>query len=65
MAECKNVKKIKEFAADGIAPTLGSEYINKLTDEEYKIWVKYHLTNCEREEIMGYSSHVVYVAEKI
>lgn len=64
MMKFKNIKKIKEVGIDGIAPTIGAPYINNLSEEEFNIWVKYHLANCEREDIMGYSSHILYIAEK-
>ena len=40
------------------------EYINKLSEEEYKVWLDYHFKNCERKDLMGYSSHVLYICEK-
>lgn len=58
------VKLLKEVAVDGISESL-SEYINKLSDEEYEIWLDYHLKNCEREDLIGYSSHVMDILEKM
>ena len=57
------VKKLHEVAVDGISETL-EEYINKLSEEEYKIWLDYHFKNCERRDLIGYSSHVMYICEK-
>ncbi len=65
MTKYKNVKKINELATDGIAGSLGAIYVNELSDEDFKIWLKYHLSNCEREDLMGYSSHILYIAEKL
>ena len=64
MDNCKNIKKLNELATDGISATVAGDYVNALNDEEYKVWVKYHLANCEREDLMGYSSHILYIAEK-
>lgn len=64
MSNYKNVKKIKELATDGIAGSIGAIYVNELSDEEFKIWIKYHLANCEREDLMGCSNHILYIAEK-
>lgn len=64
MMEKFPVKKLCEVAVDGISESL-EEYINKLTEEEYKVWLDYHFKNCERKDLMGYSSHVMYICEKI
>lgn len=58
-----NVKKLCEVAVDGLSESL-EEYINKLSEEEYKVWLDYHFKNCERKDLMGYSSHVLYICEK-
>ena len=57
------VKKLCEVGVDGLSENL-EYYINKLSEEEYKVWLDYHFKNCERKELMGYSSHVVYICEK-
>lgn len=65
MSNYENVKKLKELATDGIAGSIGAIYVNELSDEEFKIWINYHLANCEREDLMGCSNHILYIAEKI
>lgn len=65
MSNYKNIKKVKELATDGIAGGVGAIYINELSDEDFKIWIKYHLATCEREDLMGCSNHILYIAEKI
>lgn len=57
------VKFLNEVGVDGLSESL-EEYINNLSDEEYEVWLDYHFKNCERKDIMGYSSHVVYICEK-
>lgn len=57
------VNKLCEVAVDGLSESL-SDYINELSEDEYKIWLDYHFKNCERKDLMGYSSHVVYICEK-
>ena len=59
-----NVKRIDTIAADGIAPNMG-EYINKMDDEEFNIFVDYHLKNCNRKDLIGYSSHILEIVEKM
>ena len=59
-----SVKKLCEIAVDGLSESL-SDYINELSEEEYKVWLDYHFKNCERKDLMGYSSHVLYICEKL
>ena len=63
MMEKFPVKKLHEVAVEGVSEIL-EEYINKLSEEEYKVWLDYHLKNCERKDLMGYSSHVLYICKK-
>ena len=37
--------------------------INNMTDEEYKLFLNYHLSVCEREDLIGYSCHILSVIE--
>ena len=34
------------------------------TEEEFEEWIKYHLANCERKDLMGYSTHVLHICQK-
>ena len=36
-----------------------------VTDEEFKIFIDYHLKNCNRKDLIGYSSHVLKIIEKL
>lgn len=57
------VNKLETIATDGIAPQM-QEYINNLDEEEFNIYLDYHLKNCNRKELMGYSSHILEIVEK-
>ena len=59
-----DVRKLHQIGTDGISPHL-SNYINNLDIEEFDIWFKYHLSTCERKDLLGYSSHILYIGEKI
>lgn len=59
-----SVKEIETIATDGIAPDV-AEYINKMDDEEFGIYVDYHLKNCDRKDLIGYSSHILEIVEKV
>ena len=58
-----DVKNICYVATDGIGRIM-KEYINNMTDEEYKMFVNYHLSICEREDLIGYSGHILAIVEK-
>ncbi len=58
-----NVKCLHNVATEGILEEF-AEYVNKLDEEEYEILIKYHLATCEREDLMGFSSHVLYICKK-
>ena len=58
-----NVQRLETIAADGIAPQM-QEYVNNLDDEEFSLFLDYHLKNCMRKELMGYSSHILEIVEK-
>ena len=58
-----NIKQLETIAVDGIAPNI-HEYINNLNEEEFEIYLDYHLKNCKRKDLMGYSSHILEIVEK-
>ena len=57
------VKKIGYVATDGIGRVMRKD-IDNMTDEEYKMFVDYHLSVCEREDLIGYSGHILSIIEK-
>ena len=58
-----NVEYLHNVATDGIVNIM-SDKINNLSEEEYKVWVKYQLSVCEREDLQGYSCHMLYICKK-
>ena len=58
-----NVKKICYVATDGVGRVM-KENINNMTDAEYKMFVDYHLSICEREDLIGFSGHILSIIEK-
>ena len=59
-----NIEEMEVIATDGIAPDVAG-YINKMDDEEFEIFIDYHLKNCNRKDLIGYSSHVLEIVEKV
>lgn len=58
-----NLKRVKIINQDG--PT---EYIkknvNNMDDEIYDLFIKYHLSTCERPELLGAGRHILDILEK-
>ena len=45
-------------------PEVNQKDIDNMTDEEYKMFIDYHLSICEREDLIGYSGHILSIIEK-
>lgn len=58
------LERVKMYAVDGAAnymrPTL-----KKMDEETFELFIKYQLSICEREDLMGASSHVVDVVKPV
>lgn len=62
--EKKNVQHIKTVAVDGIMELAEGRKDFAMTDEEFKQYAKYHLAICEKRELLGSSSHLLYICKK-
>lgn len=58
-----NVEHLHDLATNGIAPLM-EEKINNLSKEEFDVWTRYQLSVCERKDLQGYSSHMLYICRK-
>lgn len=58
-----DIKYLHNVATDGMAHFF-KEKIDSLNDEEFNMWIRYHLSTCERLDLQGYSSHMIYVCRK-
>ena len=54
--------RIKIFAADGASDYMRRE-LNALDENEFELFKQYHLSICERPELLGASSHLVDVLQ--
>lgn len=63
LIESFNLKTINYVATDGIGRVIKDE-INEMSEEEYNLYIKYHLSICEREDLIGYSGHTLAILEK-
>ncbi len=57
------IRVLHEVAADG-ASELMAERINKMTDEDYAQYLRYHFYICEKPELFGMTNHFLFVGEK-
>lgn len=58
-----NVIYLYNVATDGMSHHF-KDKIDSLSPEEFAMWVKYHLATCEREDLQGYSNHMLYLCRK-
>lgn len=57
-------KRKKIIASDGASNYLRVT-LNSLNDEEYQEFINYHLSTCERKDLLGASSHLLDIVEVI
>lgn len=58
-----DISRIKLITPDGPANYI-REFVNKLSEEEFEIFIKYHLATCERKDILGASAHTLDILKK-
>lgn len=57
------INKQHHLTSDGISELI-AESINQMTDEQYQIWLDYHMMTCEDASILGYGMHNLYIGQK-
>jgi ribosomal-protein-alanine N-acetyltransferase len=57
-----DLHKLHMLTTDGISQFIGDK-INALSDDGYQNFINCHLRNCERLELMGFSPHILYIAQ--
>ena len=58
-----NLRRIKIISQDSVSNYM-REYINKLNDEEFELFIKFQLSICERYEMLGLSTHVLDILKE-
>lgn len=58
-----NVERIQIVAADGPANYM-RQTLNAMDDETYELFIQYHLSTCERPELLGASAHTLDILRK-
>ena len=58
-----NLKRVKIISQDGPTEYI-KKTINKMNDEEFNIYLNYHLSTCERPELLGSGRHILDILQK-
>ena len=56
--------KIEDYIATDGPGRLIKETINEMDEETYKHYINYHLSVCNRKDLIGYSGHIIAIAKK-
>ena len=59
-----NVERIQIISADGPANYM-RQTLSAMDDETYELFIQYHLSTCERPELLGACEHTVDILKKI
>lgn len=57
------IRRLHYVASDGCALLL-RDSIDKMDDETFKLYLKYHFATCEREDLLGITSHALDIFRK-
>lgn len=63
LQKLSGLKRLEVFAQDGPSDYM-RQMLNSLDEEEFSLFLEYHLATCQRPELLGASSHVVDVLQK-
>ena len=61
--EAVGLKRISIISQNGASDYIRTS-INKLSKEEFDLYIQYHLSICERKDLLGASSHVLDIVSK-
>lgn len=61
--EITKLKRIKIITPDGPSNYI-RPYLNQLNEEEFALFMDYHLKNCEREDLLGAAAHTLDILRK-
>ena len=60
----KYVEHISTVAVDSILELEEGRRDFSMREEDFELFVKYHLSICEKREMLGCSSHLLYICKK-
>ncbi len=62
--EASGLKRIQIVSADGPANYM-RQVLNVMDDETYELFIQYHLSTCERPDLIGASAHTLDILRKV
>ncbi len=62
--EAHKTKHLTTVAVDSILELAEGRADFEMSDEEFGLFAKYHLATCEKRELLGSSSHLLYICKK-
>lgn len=62
--EAVGLERIQIVSADGPANYM-RQTLNAMDDETYELFIQYHLSTCERPDLMGASAHTLDILRKV
>lgn len=62
--DSKNVNHLKTVAIDTVLEAMENRSDFEIKDEDFDLFMKYHLQTCELREMLGCSNHLLYICEK-
>ena len=62
--EAAGLERMQIVAADGPANYM-RQTLNAMVDETYELFIQYHLSTCERPELLGASAHTLDILRKV
>ena len=63
LAESFDVERLNLIATDGYTCHM-KEVVDKMDDETYELYLRYHFSTCERQDLVGMSHHTLDVLRK-
>lgn len=63
LLEGRNLKIENTIATDGFAELLGQK-LEEMSEFSYKQYLRWHLSRCEKKELLGASNHLLFVCTK-
>jgi hypothetical protein len=61
--EVAGLERLQIVAADGPANYM-RQTLNAMDEETYELFIQYHLSTCERQELIGASAHTLDILRK-
>lgn len=59
-----SVEHLTTAAANGVLELASARRDFSLPEEDFELWTRYHLATCEKRELLGHSSHLLYLCRK-